>query len=214
MLQDFQRGKKLVAEVALPAADAGERRGRAQHRPLAAQRAVIGLHAPDRGDGVAVDAIFALDDVKDLAVFGDERAALRDAVGGHQQVKIIPDRFCEFGLAVEQVHDAQVGRKPSRQGGVGVARNAVPRRQRRQAVEALAEIRRRRANSVRGHAGIARCAGLAAPRHRRHRLYRRDRRRKRSGQARIALCAALRRSGGAQHGRDQRRAKADLESAP
>ena len=34
-LEDFQRGEELVAEIALPPADAGERRGRADHRPVA-----------------------------------------------------------------------------------------------------------------------------------------------------------------------------------
>ena len=35
-MENFQRGEKFVAEIILPAADAGERRGRADHRPVAA----------------------------------------------------------------------------------------------------------------------------------------------------------------------------------
>ena len=34
-MQDLQRGEKLVVEIGLPPADTGERRGRADHRPLA-----------------------------------------------------------------------------------------------------------------------------------------------------------------------------------
>ena len=45
-MQDFQRRQKFVAEIGLTAADAGERRGRAQHRPVAAERAVVRTRRP------------------------------------------------------------------------------------------------------------------------------------------------------------------------
>ena len=111
-MQDFQRGEKLVAEIGLAAADAGERRGRAQHRPVAAERAVVRLDAPDRGDDVAVDAVLLLDLVEDGLVLGEDLAAAGDARVAHQDVEIIPERLGELRLRIDQVHDAQIGRQP------------------------------------------------------------------------------------------------------
>ena len=118
-LEDFQRGQKLLAEIILPAADAGERRGRADHRTLAAERAVIGLDAPDRGDDMAVDAVGSFHRIEGRAIFFQQRAALRDALVVHQEVEIVPERLGELRLTVEQIHDPQIGRQPRGIGGEG-----------------------------------------------------------------------------------------------
>ena len=46
-MQDFQRNEKLVPEIFLAAADAGERRGGLQHAAVADLRRVVRLDAPD-----------------------------------------------------------------------------------------------------------------------------------------------------------------------
>ena len=61
---DLQRGEQFVAEIVLPAADAGERRGRADHRAVADLRAVVRFDAPDRRDDMAVDAVGSLHGVE------------------------------------------------------------------------------------------------------------------------------------------------------
>ena len=58
---DVERRQKLLAEKLAAAADAGERRGRAQHRAVAALGAVVRFHAPDGGENVMIDAIGLLD---------------------------------------------------------------------------------------------------------------------------------------------------------
>ena len=78
--ENFQRREKLVAEIILAAADAGERRGRADHRAFADLGAVVGFDAPDGGDEMAVDAIGLLDrveDVRDAAPGSRGRFAMR-----------------------------------------------------------------------------------------------------------------------------------------
>ena len=45
-MQDLQRREKLVPEIGLPAADAGERRGRADHRPVADHACRISISTP------------------------------------------------------------------------------------------------------------------------------------------------------------------------
>src|SRR5579862_197141 len=97
VLENLQRGKKLVAKIALPASDAGKRCGGADHRAAPALRAVSCFHAPDRGDGVAVDAERALDGVEGRAILVDERPPLRDTVLGDQNVEIVPERLGELG---------------------------------------------------------------------------------------------------------------------
>ena len=114
-LQDFQRRQKLFAEIIAAAADAGERRGRAQHRAVAAHGAVIRFDAPDRGDDVAIDAISALGRGENRSVLRQQLAPARDAIVADQEIEIVPGRFVELRLGVEQIHDAQVRREP---GGV------------------------------------------------------------------------------------------------
>ena len=72
-------------------------------------------------------------------------------------------RLGEFGLRVEQIHQAQVGRET---GGIaleGLARDAAPRRQWPQPGEAIAEFGSGGANSLCRHQRMARSAGLPAP---------------------------------------------------
>ena len=110
-IDDIQRGEEFVAEISLAPADAGERGGRAQHRPVAANGAVIGFDAPDSGDDEAVDAIGPLNRIECSAVFFQNGATFGDTGLVDQNIQVVPHRFGEFGLAVEQIHDAQVGRQ-------------------------------------------------------------------------------------------------------
>ena len=112
-MKDFQRGKKLVAEIGLTAADAGQRRRRTQHRPVAAERAVVRFDSPDRGDDIAVDAVLLLDLVEDSLVLGEDFAAAGDARVAHQDVEIIPERLGELGLRIHKIHNAESGVSPA-----------------------------------------------------------------------------------------------------
>src|SRR6185503_14234879 len=67
-MQDLERREEFIAEIGLTTADAGQRRGRAKHRPVAAEGAVVRLDAPDRGDDIAVDAVLLLDLVENSLV--------------------------------------------------------------------------------------------------------------------------------------------------
>ena len=162
-LQDLKRGEKFLAEIIAAAADTGKRRGRADHRAGAAQRAVIGFDTPDRGNDGGIDAVSALHGGKDRRILGEQRAAAGDAVVAHQKVEIVPRRLGEFRLRVEQIHDVQVGRQARGEAIVILARNAAPRRIGPHIGDAIVEIGRRRADRVRRHLRIAGRAGLAAP---------------------------------------------------
>ena len=58
---------------------------------------------------VAVDAVGFLRRIELRLVFGEDLAALGEAVVVHEDVEIVPDRLGEFGLRIHQVHDAQIG---------------------------------------------------------------------------------------------------------
>ena len=189
-MQDFERGQKLVAEIGLPPPDAGERRGRADHRAVAAERAVVRLHAPDRGDDVAVDAIGLLDLVEHRLVLGQQFAAAGDALVVHQDVEIVPERLGELRLRVHQIHDAQVGREA--------------------AAHACRRWRARRcASAPSGHRPSRHCSKFAAACADRARLHQRM-----AGRARLAGPFARRRRRG-RDGRDRRlRGLCDSATAP
>ena len=183
--QDFERRKKFLAEIVLPAADTGQRRGRADHRPLADLGAVIGFDAPDRGDHVTVDAVGVLNRIEGGAVPGEHRAPVGDARVTDQDVEIVPDRLGEFRLRIHQVHDPQIGREPRSLCLEGGARHLAARDLRPQPFEAVAEIGRRGADRVSRHQRMAGGTRFAAPCRRRARRRRRCGRR-RSGIARSA----------------------------
>ena len=132
-------------------------------------RAVVGLHAPDRGDDIAVDAVGFLDRVERRAVLRQDRAAVGDALLADEEVEIVPERLGEFGLAVEQVHDAQVGRQPCDIGVEHRAADPAALGLRPQPLEAAAEISRSRADRLRRHQRMIGRARLAAPFRRRRR---------------------------------------------
>ncbi len=177
--RNLQRGEKLLAEVVAAAADTGERRGRAQHRAVAALGAVIRFHTPDRRDDVMIDAIGALDRGENRGVLRQQLAPARDALLAHQRVEIIPRRFIEFGLGIEQVHDAQVRREPGGQLLESLAADAAPLGLRPQAGNAIAEVGGGGADGVRRHQRMARGARLPAPLARSRRRSRNRRRRRR-----------------------------------
>ena len=162
-LQDLQRRQELLAEIVAAAADAGERRRRAEHGALAAHGAVVQFDAPDRRDDVAVDAIGALGGGEYRRVLRQELAAAGDALVADQRVEIVPGRFVEFRLRIEQVHDAQIRRQP---GGIALKIDAVDaaalglRPQRR---DAIAEVGGGGADRFRRHQRMAGGARLPAP---------------------------------------------------
>ena len=110
-----------------------------------------------------VDAVGLLDRVERRLVLGEDRAAVGDPRFADQEIEIVPERFGELGLGVEQVHDPQVRRQAGDMRVVHGTRHAAARPQRPQALEAAAKIRRGRADRLRSHGRMARCAGLAAP---------------------------------------------------
>ncbi len=138
--QYFQRGEKFLAEEILAAADAGQCRGRADHRAIADLGAIARLDAPDGGDVVTVHAIGLFDRVEDGAVLRQDGAPIGDALLAHEQIEIVPERLGELGLRVEQIHDPQVGREPRDIGIVQRARDAAGLRQRPESLETAAEI--------------------------------------------------------------------------
>jgi hypothetical protein len=180
MGEDFERRQKFLPEIVLPAADAGERRGGADHRALAGLRAVIGLYPPDGGDDVAIDPIRLLDRVEDGTVLGQDRAAVLDAILAHQQIQIVPDRLGEFRLGVEQIHDPQVRRE---RGGLRIehgARYPAPLCLGPQRFETGMKICRGGPNGIGGHQRMSGGAGFSAP----FRSARRRRRGRRGSQRR------------------------------
>ena len=94
---------------------------------------------------------------------------LRDALVADQEVEIVPERLGEFGLAVEQVHNAQVGRQPCDIGVEHRAADPAALGLRPEPLEAAAEISRSRADRLRRHQRMIGRAGLAAPFRRRRR---------------------------------------------
>ena len=166
-VQDFQRREELIPEIFLAAADAGQGRGGLQHAAVAHLGRVVRFDAPDRRDRIAVDAIGFFRRIELRLVFGQDLAALGQAIVVDQNVEIIPDRLGEFRLRIHQIHDAQIGRKPRGKtlkallrdvaaGGVGPHRG-----------DAIVEIRRRLPDRARGHQRMAGGAVLAAPGQRR-----------------------------------------------
>ncbi len=151
VMKNLQRRQKLVLEVTLTAADAGQRRGRIQHAAVTALRAVVRLDAPDRRDDVAVDAVGFLDRRKRRGVFRQHLAPLRDPRIGDQNVEIIPNRLGELGLRIHQVHDAQVRRQIGGEAAEACFGDAAPMSLRPETGDAAVEIRGRAADGVRRH---------------------------------------------------------------
>jgi hypothetical protein len=84
-----------------------------------------------------------------------DRTAVLDPRVVDQDIEIVPDRFRELGLAIEQVHDPQLRRET---GGVGIegrARDAALLGQRPQTGEAIAEIAGGVADRLRRHQRMA-----------------------------------------------------------
>ncbi len=113
VLENLERGEKFLAEIVLPPADAGERRGRLHHRALAALRAEIRLDSPDRRENIAINPVGFFNGVERLAVLCDGEAPGGDTVFVHEIVEIVPDRFLELGLPVQKIHDLEIGREPA-----------------------------------------------------------------------------------------------------
>ena len=161
--ENFHRGEKFLAEVFAAAADAGERCGRAQHRAVAALGAVIRFHTPDGGDDVPIDSVGALHRREHRSILGQQLAAARDALVADQEIEIVPGRFVELRLGVEQIHNAQVGRQPCGQLLERFAADAAPFGQRLHAGDAIAEVGGGRADGVGRHQRMAGGARLPAP---------------------------------------------------
>ena len=99
----------------------------------------------------AVDPVGLLDRVERRAVLRQDGAAVGDALLADQEVEIVPERLGEFGLAVEQVHNAQVGRQPCDIGVEHRAADPAALGLRPEPLEAAAEISRSRADRLRRH---------------------------------------------------------------
>ncbi len=127
VVENLQHRQELILEIVLTPADAGERGGRADERTLAGDRPELGLDAPDRRHHVAVDPVGVLDGVEGRLVLRQEFAAARNAFLGNQEVEVLPQRFLELRLRIEQVHDAQIGRQPRRVPVKTLARDAATR---------------------------------------------------------------------------------------
>jgi hypothetical protein len=96
-------------------------------------------------------------------VLREHGAAVGNAGVGDQDVEIVPDRPGEFRLRIHQVHDSQVRGQSRDQPVERRARDLALLRQRPDAFEAIAEVRRSGADGGRLHQGMAGGAGLAAP---------------------------------------------------
>src|SRR5262245_52332850 len=150
-------------KIVLPAPDTGKRRRRTDDRALADLRSIIGFHAPDGGDEVAIDSVSLFNGIERAAVFGENRLAILHAILIHQDVEIIPDRFGELRLGIEQIHDAQIGRQSRKARLEDRARNAAPLGLRPQAGETVAEIGGGGPYRLRGHERVIGSARFAAP---------------------------------------------------
>ena len=82
---------------------ADQRRQRLRQIPFAGRLAEIGLDAPDRGDGIAINAeTLSLRMRERIGVFAHRGAAVGDLLVVGQCREIIPDRRLEFGLVVRK----------------------------------------------------------------------------------------------------------------
>ena len=110
-----------------------------------------------------IDAVCALHRRENRGILRQQLAPARDALIAHQEIEIVPGRFVELRLGVEQIHDAQVGREPCRQLLERLAADAAPLGQRLHAGDAIAEIGGGGADGVGRHQRMARGARLPAP---------------------------------------------------
>src|SRR5262249_49521390 len=97
-LENLQRGKKLLPEIILAAANAGKGSGGTDDRALAYQRTIVGFDSPDGGDDVAIHPESPLHGIEGLPILVKQRPALLDPLTGHQDVEIVPEGFGELGL--------------------------------------------------------------------------------------------------------------------
>ncbi len=156
LVDDAQRGDELVAEIGLPAADAGERPGGLDHRIGAAGAAVVGLDAPDGGDDIRIDAIGPPHRLEHLGVLGHGLAAAADARLRHQHGHVVARRAAELRLRLQLVHDAHVGLQPGRVAAEAGGGDAGLARLRLQRGDAAAEIRLVAGERGRRHVGMGR----------------------------------------------------------
>ena len=105
LLEDLERGEKLLAEEVAPIAGVGERREGPHHGDRAREAAEIRLHAPYAENDRAGNAVGPLHCRKSRGpLFGELLAALQ-ALLRHRAVEIFPDRSDEFGLFLRQRDD-------------------------------------------------------------------------------------------------------------
>ena len=109
VLHDLHGDQQFVAEVGVAVADEGERGQRAEHVPAVALGAVVGLDAPERGEGEAVDAELLFHLAEGLRPFADLALAARDAGARGDRVDVIAERLAVFRLALGGGDHARVG---------------------------------------------------------------------------------------------------------
>ncbi len=94
-LDDLQGRDQLLLKHLAAAAVIGQRRQRRDDLHLAAVRAEVRFHAPDRQHDLARHAVARLDRRQGAGVAGGHLAAGGDAHVRHRAVQIQPDRACE-----------------------------------------------------------------------------------------------------------------------
>ena len=109
---DQLQGRQELAppEVAPSVPGAGQGRQRVRQEVVAGLGAEIGLHAPDRGDDMLVDAVLLLDPVEDLPVFAHHLLAPCDPLRIDEEGHVVPDRRLEFGLQPREAQHLVVRR--------------------------------------------------------------------------------------------------------
>jgi hypothetical protein len=110
-IDDLERRDELTAEVVLAPRPRAHQGGQSLgERPPSGELPVVGLHAPDRRDRVAVDAVACFRGRQGGRVTGHHLPAVVDALLVHQERHVVPDRRLELGLRLHRLDDLGIGR--------------------------------------------------------------------------------------------------------
>ena len=112
MVDDLQGRHQFGAEIVRPLAEAHERRERLDERALAHVHAEVRLHAPDRRQDIAADAISLLGARERAGFSRHRRLAVGDALVVDEGRHIVPDRRLELRLLLREIEHLHVGLQP------------------------------------------------------------------------------------------------------
>jgi len=107
VLEDSQRGEQLAARPLLAPAFEAQCRQRIDGGDVAVVAAVVALDAPDCDHDAGRHAVARRRSVGFAAKLQQLALALRDALGRHRAVEIVPDRAGELGLGTIQFDDSR-----------------------------------------------------------------------------------------------------------